>query len=72
MSREANCWDNAVRESFFKSLKPERVAHVRFETRQQARTHIVDWIEGFYNRRRLQSALGYRTPLQARQQLMAA
>ncbi len=72
MSRKANCWDNAAMESFFKSLKAERVDHVRYGSRQQARTDIVDWIEGFYNRRRLHSAIGYRTPLQAERLLMAA
>lgn len=72
MSRKANCWDNAVMESFFKSLKSERIDHARYRGREQARTDIVDWIEGFYNRRRLHSAIGYRTPLQVEQQLRAA
>ena len=59
-------------ESFFKSLKAERVDHVRYGTRQAARTDIVDWIEGFYNRKLLYSAIDYRTPLQAGQQLVGA
>jgi transposase InsO family protein len=62
MSRRANCWDNAAMESFFKTLKVERVGRVRYETRDQARLEIVDWIEGFYNRERLHSSLGYKTP----------
>ena len=52
-------------ESFFKTLKVERVQHLRYTTRSQARLDIVDWIEGFYNRRRLHSSLDYRTPAEA-------
>jgi|SRR5690625_826023 len=62
MSRRANAWDNAVIESFFKTLKVERIYCVRYTTRAQARLDIVNWIEGFYNRTRLHSAIGYRTP----------
>jgi putative transposase len=47
MSRRANCWDNAVMESFFKTLKVERTHRVRYPTRAQARLDIVNWIEGF-------------------------
>jgi transposase InsO family protein len=71
MSRKANCWDNAVMESFFKSLKSERIDHARYRSREQARTDIVEWIEGFYNRRRLHSAIGYRAPLQLEQPMAA-
>jgi len=53
-SRTANCWDNSPMESFFKTLKVER-------THLQARLDIVDWIEGFYNRRRMHSSIGYQT-----------
>jgi transposase InsO family protein len=49
MSRKANCWDNAPMESFFKTLKVERVYQLRYDNRAQARLDIVDWIEGFYN-----------------------
>jgi putative transposase len=63
MSRRANCWDNAVMESFFKTLKVERVYRTRYETRAQAKLDIVDWIEGFYNRRRIHSSIGYKTPV---------
>jgi transposase InsO family protein len=62
MSRKANCWDNAVIESFFKTLKVERIDQLRYATRAQARLDIVDWIEGFYNRFRRHSSIGYQTP----------
>ena len=62
MSRLGNCWDNAAMESFFKTLKVERVYQTRYATRDQARLDIVDWIEGFYNRQRRHSAINYQTP----------
>lgn len=49
-------------ESFFKTLKVERVDELRYATRAQARLDIVDWIEGYYNRQRLHSSINYRTP----------
>jgi transposase InsO family protein len=72
MSRNANCWDNAPMESFFKTLKVERVYQLRYATRAQARLDIVDWIEGFYNHRRLHSSIGYQIPANMESQLMAA
>jgi transposase InsO family protein len=72
MSRRANCWDNAPMESFFKTLKVERVYRQRYRTRDEARADIVNWIEGFYNARRLHSALSYQSPLQFEQGLRAA
>ncbi len=72
MSRRANCWDNVVRESFFKTLKVERIYQVRYNTRAQARLDIVDWIEGFYNRLRSHSANGYVTPVTKECRLLAA
>jgi len=72
MSRKANCWDNAAMESFFKTLKVERVYQLRYDTRAQARLDIVDWIEGFYNRQRMHSAINYQPPVVAEQGLMAA
>ena len=72
MSRKANCWDNAPMESFFKTLKVERVYQVRYDTRAQAKLDIIDWIEGFYNRERMHSAIGYRAPNSAESDLMAA
>ena len=72
MSRRADCWDNAAMESFFKTLKVERIYQVRYDTRAQARLDIVDWIEGFYNRQRMHSSIGYRSPAEAEMQLIAA
>jgi putative transposase len=63
MSRAGNCYDNAVMESFFASLKAE-CATQSFATRAQARRAIFEYIEGWYNRRRLHSSLGYRSPLE--------
>lgn len=62
MSRRANAWDNAPMESFFKTLKVEQTSRCRYETRAQARLDVMDWIEGFYNRQRIHSSIGYRTP----------
>jgi putative transposase len=63
MSRPGNCLDNAVVESFFHTLKTEWLYHYRFTGREQARSFIFDYIEGFYNPTRLHSALGYRSPM---------
>ena len=72
MSRRANCWDNSVPESFFKTLKVERVRRQTYATREHARIDIVNWMEGFYNRFRLHSSIGYQTPVDAEASLMAA
>ena len=66
MSRRGNCLDNAPMESFFASLKTEHVHQVRFCTREAAKTAVFEYIEIFYNRQRLHSAIGYRTPAEAR------
>ena len=66
MSRRGNCLDNAPMESFFASLKTEHVHQARFRTRAEARAAVFDYVEVFYNRQRLHSALGYRTPAEAR------
>ncbi len=63
MSRKANCWDNAVAESFFGSLKTELVHHEDFQTRDDARLAIFEYIEVFYNRQRRHSTLGYLSPV---------
>jgi transposase InsO family protein len=63
MSRKGNCYDNAAMEAFWSSLKNELVHRRRFLTRDEARTAIFDYIESFYNRTRLHSALGYKSPL---------
>lgn len=62
MSRKGNCWDNAVAESFFKSLKTEWLYGRTFKTREQAEIAVFEYIEIWYNRFRLHSALGYQTP----------
>jgi len=64
MSRKGNCYDNAVSESFFGTLKTEEVYHVRYQTRKEGKASIFDYIEMFYNRTRLHSALGYKTPIE--------
>ena len=64
MSRTANCYDNAVMESFFASLKAELVDQRRFTSIAQAQKEIFHYIEAFYNRQRLHSTLGYRSPSQ--------
>ncbi len=62
MSRKGNCWDNAPVESFFGSLKQELVFHQKYPTRFHARQSLFEYIERFYNRRRLHSTLGYKSP----------
>ncbi len=65
MSRPGNCWDNAVVESFFATLKTEwRVTEEWNSTRQHARTAIFEYVEGFYNRARRHSTLGYLSPVE--------
>ena len=58
MSRKGNCWDNAVAESFFKTIKVELIYRQRFNTREGAALSIFEWIETWYNRNRRHSALG--------------
>jgi len=72
MSRKGDCWDNAVAESFFKTLKVECVDRFRFRTREEARRVIFDYIEVFYNRQRLHSYLGYRSPVDYEAMALAA
>ncbi len=72
MSRRADCWDNAAMESFFKTLKVERIHRLRYATRALAKLDIVDWIEGFYNRSRMHSSIGYKTPVDVESNLMTA
>ncbi len=64
MSRKGDCWDNAVVESFFATLKGELLYPARVRTRQQARRMIFDYIEVFYNRQRRHSSLGYLSPME--------
>lgn len=72
MSRKANCWDNSAMESFFKTLKVERVNQVRYESRDEARIDLVDWVEGFYNSQRMHSSIDFQVPNQLEKQLKAA
>lgn len=72
MSRKGNCWDNSPMESFFKTLKVERIHQLRYETRAQAKLDVIDWIEGFYNRERMHSSNGYQSPNDAESSLRAA
>ena len=62
MSRRGNCWDNAVAESFFSSLKKERIKKRVYKTRDLARADIFDYIESFYNRTRRHSHIGDVSP----------
>jgi transposase InsO family protein len=64
MSRKGNCWDNATMESFFHSMKTECVHHENYQTRDEAKRSIFDYIEVFYNRQRKHSYLGYQSPEQ--------
>lgn len=64
MSRPADCWDNAVVESFFRTLKAELVNDAKWHTRKEATTALVEFIEVWYNRKRRHQSLGYRTPAQ--------
>ena len=64
MSGKGNCYDNAVAESFFSSLKNEIIHHRDYKTRDEARAEIFEYIEMFYNRKRLHQSLNYQTPMQ--------
>jgi transposase InsO family protein len=64
MSNKGDCWDNAVMESFWGTLKTELVNHEHYATREQARASIFEYVEVFYNRHRLHSSLGYVSPEQ--------
>ena len=70
MSRKGNCWDNAVVESFFATLKKEEVHRERYLTREQAKASLFYYIEVFYNRKRRHSALGYQSPNDYEQSLL--
>ena len=72
MSRKGDCWDNAVAESFFSNLKLELVNHEKFKTRQEAMDKIFDYIEIFYNRKRLHSFLNFVSPEQFEKSVLKA
>ena len=64
MSRRGNCYDNAVTERFFRTLKTELIRRRRYKSRDEARRSIFEYIEIFYNRKRLHSAIGYLSPVE--------
>ena len=64
MSRSGNCWDNAAMESFFSSMKTERVARKVYRSRDEARADVFDYIERFYNSKRRHSTIGYISPME--------
>ncbi|OGT42237.1 MAG: hypothetical protein A3F13_05775 [Gammaproteobacteria bacterium RIFCSPHIGHO2_12_FULL_40_19] len=64
MSRKGNCWDNAVAESFFHTLKGELTRHQRYHTREEAKRSIFEYIFNFYNNKRRHSHLKYMTPIE--------
>ena len=70
MSRKENCYDNAVSESFFHTLKTELIYHTTFETKNQARMAIFSFIEIWYNRKRLHSYLDYMSPVEFEQKML--
>ena len=72
MSRKGNCWDYAAAESFFAILKRALIYHNKYQTRVKARQSIFDYIERFYNRKRIHSTLGYRTPYEIDQLKLVA
>ena len=69
MSRRGNCYDNAQAESFFSRFKAELVENGIFESVEDARSEVFSYIEGYYNRIRLHSSLGYKSPLEFEKQL---
>jgi putative transposase len=66
MSRKGNCWDNACSETLFRSLKVERLYGQRFETIRAAKDEVIAWLL-WYNRTRMHSTLGYRSPAEFEQ-----
>jgi putative transposase len=62
MSRKGNCWDNAVAESFFHTLKTQLIYHRKFEDQSEAEQALFNYIEIYYNRRRRHSTIGYQSP----------
>jgi putative transposase len=70
MSRKGNCWDNSVMERFFGSLKSERTNNTIYKTREEAKADVIDYIEMFYNSKRLHSTLNYVTPMQFEKQFL--
>jgi len=72
MSRKGNCWDNAVMESFYRTLKIELIYPEKYEMRIEAKRDILEYIEIFYNRERLHSSIGYNSPEKYEKMTMVA
>ena len=70
MSRRGDCWDNAAMESFFSSLKTERLSRRVYRTRDEVRADVFDYVERFYNPQRRHSTLDFVSPVQFEQGLM--
>ena len=70
MSKKGDCWDNAVAESFFHTLKVELIHREKFRTRDDAKTKIFEYVEMYYNRRRAHSTLGYLSPFEYEKQAL--
>jgi putative transposase len=64
MSRKGNCWDNAIAESFFHTLKVELIHECVYKTDEQARQSIFQYLEVYYNKNRMHSAIGYSIPFE--------
>ncbi|RUR08612.1 hypothetical protein ELY14_11105 [Legionella septentrionalis] len=64
MSRKGNCWDNAVAESFFHTLKVELIHNYCYQTREQAKLSVFQYIEGYFDQQRMHSALDYKAPFE--------
>jgi len=71
MSRKGDCWDNAVAESFFHTLKVELIHRYRFQTRDEAKRKIFEYVEMYYNRKRAHSTLGFLSPFEYERQAAA-
>jgi len=72
MSRKGDCWDNAVAESFFHTLKSERVHHQHYQNQEEATKDLFEYIEVFYNRKRRHSTIGYLSPFEYEELKQAA
>jgi putative transposase len=70
MSRKGDCWDNAVAESFFKIVKSELGYDIKFKTKKQASLILFEFIEAWYNRKRIHQALDYKTPIEIENQIL--
>ncbi len=69
MSRKGNCWDNAVAESFFHTLKTELIYSTTYQTKEEAKQSIFHYLEVYYNRKRRHSSIDYQTPFGFENQL---